>query len=156
MITENRRTLLFCIVISIIAVLGIVLGIKLKKPLITATALLPAVIYEVRKAKGLFAKIISLLSLLILLAEIYAATTIISVDLSRLTGGLLKHTVNAALLGPVILVIFSIYLLRYAAGVYAKWLSIIILAGSAVLFFIIPDYNQLPEVQEKIQNIIQF
>ena len=156
MTTEHRRPILFCIVITIAAVLGITFGIKFNKPLITALVILLPVIYELRQAKGLFGKIISLLSLIILFAEIYALTSTINVDLSRMTAGMLKHTINAAMLGPVILIIFSIYLLRYAAGVYSKWLSIIILICSIVLCFIIPDSNQVPEVQEKIQHIIQF
>ncbi|MBN2403021.1 MAG: hypothetical protein JXN64_11560 [Spirochaetes bacterium] len=157
---EHKYAVLICTSISIIAILGIISGIIINKPLITASIILPAVIYELYITKGIFAKAISLLLLIVLLAEIYAIITTISVDLSAMTGGLFTSLINASLIGPVIIIILTIYLLRRTNGIYNKWLSIIILLSSIVLFYlifgvIIPDTPKIPDALESIENTIQ-
>ncbi len=143
MAKEYKNAGLTCIIITIIAGLGILAGIFFSKPLIIALAMLPAVVYEVYRTEGFFTKIASLLSLVVLLAEGYVIITGFTVDLANINFSFLKNLpvpaghIQAGLIGPIILVLISLFLLRRTGGKYTRWISFIILISSVALFYTI-------------------
>jgi hypothetical protein len=140
---EHKHATLICAILTIIALIAIAAGIYFSKPLIIVIVMLPAVIYELYRTEGIYTKFFSFLCLLIVLAEIYAVATGLTVDISKTAGGILKSipglsgSIKAGLIGPVILVILSVFLFRRTAGIYTKWLSVIIVLTSAALFYTI-------------------
>ncbi len=165
MAREYKNAGIICIAISIIAVLGIFLGIKFNKPLIIALVMLPAVIYEVYRTEGVYTKIASWLSLTVVVAEAYVIIAGITIDLSPILGESLKSfsitgRVHAGLIGPVALVILALYLFKNTAGIYTRWLSIIILVSSIALFYainpeIILGLLQSSDIKESIKKGVQ-
>ena len=166
---EQRHAVIICIILSIIAGLGIFLGIYLKWALIVAIAMIPAVIYEVYRTEGFFTKVVSFLCLLIVLAEIFVIVTHSTVDLSKISGNFLKsipflhENIQAAFIGPILLVILCLFLFKRTAGIYTQWLSIIILVSSIALFYtsnpeffsgIINSGNVQETIKKEIKNKI--
>ncbi len=52
MAKPTKHATLICIIMTIVAIIGITLGIILLKPIIVVACLLPAVVYEVYRTEG--------------------------------------------------------------------------------------------------------
>lgn len=162
---ETRYPVIICIILTIIAVIGIILGIWMKKPVIIAWVLLPAAIYESVRTEGVFTRLASWGSLVIVAIEIYVVITGTNIDLSKyftqlkslpLFGG----QIHAGLIGPVVLVILALYLLRRTAGIYTRWLSVIILITSIALFYsinpeMLQDLLKSKDIQDNVKRGIE-
>lgn len=138
---EQKYAGLICIILSIVAGIGILAGIFFKWPLIITITAIPAIVYEIYRTEGFFTKIVSFLCLIIVLAVIFTTVTDSMLDLSKISDGISKsipalhESMQAAILGPILLVILSIFLFKRTSGFYTKWLSIIILMSSLALFY---------------------
>lgn len=141
MAKEYKHAIWICLALSIIAAAGIAAGILLEKPLIIAIVLVPVIAYESYRTEGVFTKLASWGALVIICLEIYAIISGITFNIQGLIPvnfnipGTLGANLPAALIGPVILVILSVYLFKQTAGMYTRWLSIIILVTSVALFY---------------------
>jgi hypothetical protein len=65
--------------------------------------------------------------------------------------------VPAGLIAPVVLVIIAVFLFRRTAGIYTRWLALVILLTSIVLFYsldpaLIKNLLSTPEVQYNIKE----
>lgn len=152
MAQEYKHAMLYCIVTTVIAALGIILGLLFKKPLVIALSMLPAIIYEIYRTEGTHTRLASWLSLAVLIAEAYVIITGITVDITKYISGFLTEfpdigNIHLGLIGPVILVILAIYLFKNTAGIYTRWLSVVILITSVAVF-----YSMSPE---KLSKLIQ-
>ena len=56
MARSTKNATLICVIVTILALVGIVLGIKFDSMLITMFLLLPAIIYEVYRVEGKFTR----------------------------------------------------------------------------------------------------
>jgi hypothetical protein len=141
---------IICLAVSIMAVAGIAAGFYWHRPVIIAAAMLPAVIYEVYRTEGVFTKIAAVGSLVIAAAQIYVITADVRIDLSQYLTFLkavkgMNAPIQAGFIGPVLLVLASLYLFRRTAGVYTKWLSIVIAHSSAR-----HNFAMNPEITKKL------
>jgi hypothetical protein len=151
---------IICLAVSIIAAAGIAAGYFWHRPVIIAIAMLPAVIYEVYRTEGVFTKIAAVGSLVIAAAEIYVIAADVRIDLSQYLTFLkavkgMNEPIQAGFIGPVLLVLASLYLFRRTAGIYTKWLSIVIV----LIFTINPEMTKKmfksPAVQEQIREGVE-
>lgn len=134
-----------CIVVTLIAFVGALLGLALRSPLWMFIFLLPAVIYEViRTEEGASTKFSSILLLIIILLEIVLILFGINYDLARFFGEEEKIIAGYSLplgdikvFGPLLTAILSTILVFRTYGTYTRWLSIIIACGSLVAVFLI-------------------
>lgn len=166
MAKEYKHAVWICLALSIIAAAGIVAGILLAKPMIIAIVLIPVIAYEVYRTEGVFTTLASWGALGIVFLEIYAIVSGITFNIQELIPvninipGTLGANLPAALIGPVILVILSVYLFKQTAGMYTRWLSVIILITSVALFYTIDPqlmgniFNS-PDLQKEINEGIQ-
>jgi len=113
--------------------------------------LLPAVIYELyRTEEGATTKYSSILLLIILVAEAILIIFKVNFDLAtyfeeenKYVGGYYLPLGDIKIFGPILTAIISVVLLFRTAGVYTKWLSVIICIGSLTAVYIIsPDFFQ--------------
>jgi hypothetical protein len=139
-----------CTVMTILALIGIVIGLIAKSPLIIIILLVPTVIYEVYRTEGRSTKSSSILLLLVLVVEI--GLLIFKVDFNlaqylgvdeKYIGGYLVPLGDIRILGPTIMAVLSVVLIVRTYGIYTKWLAAIIFITSfAIIYSIDPAVFQ--------------
>lgn len=141
----------FCVVFSIIAAIGSVLGLITKDSLWILFFLLPTVIYEaIRTQEGASTKFSSILLLVILVLEIILVVFDVNFDLVNFFGVEEKYIAGYYLplgdikvFGPLLLATLSTILIFRTRGRYTKWLSIIISITSLIAIYLInPHFFQ--------------
>lgn len=133
---------LICIVLSILALLGIIIGVVASNPLITIIFLLPTVIYEVYRTEGKSTRWASWGLLAVFIAEIILIVANVSFDLATFLGVTEKtvggHNVplgDIKVFGPTIMAILAIILFVRTRGRYTKWLAMIIFVTSFAIVY---------------------
>ncbi len=125
-----------CIVLSVIALAGIALGIWKANTYVIIATMLPAVIYEIYRTEGQSTRAASAGMLLVLIALIVMTAMKLSFDLAPfLTRFGISGAVDAKLAGPVIIAVLAVILIRRTAGIYTRWLAVIIILSSAGLLY---------------------
>ncbi len=137
-----------CVIVTIIAIIGVLISLATKNPLWILFFLLPVTIYEaVRTQEGASTKFSSILLLIILVLEITLVIFNVNFDLARFLGAEEKYVAGYVLplgdvkiFSPLLLAILSTVLIFRTRGKYTKWLSIIIAVGSLVVIYLINPY----------------
>ena len=145
MAKPTRNAPLYCTVITIITVIATIITIYLHNPLWVIIGLLPAVIYEVyRTEEGATTKYASIILLMIIVLETILIIFKVDFDLAiffgenqKYIGGYSLPLGDAKIFGPILSAALSVVLFFRTAGVYTKWLSVIICIGSLAAVYII-------------------
>lgn len=130
------------LVLTIVAIVGIIAGLILAKPLVIALLLLPTVIYEVYRTEGESTKWASWVLLGVIIAEILLIIFNINFDLASFLGESEKYVAgysvplgDVKVVGPAIMAVLSVILFTRTNGKYTKWLSVVIFITSFALIF---------------------
>ena len=152
MAKPTKYAALICTIISIIALIGIIIGVLMAKPLIVVALLFPAAIYEVYRTEGPSTKWSSWFLLLLLILEIVFIVGNISFDLAAFTGtsetSMVGYNIplgDVKIVGPIIMGILSMILFTRTRGKYTKWLAaIIFITCFAIAYTLNPEiFNNL-------------
>ena len=147
MAKPTKYATLICTIISILALIGIVIGIWLSKPLIIVIFLIPAAAYEVYRTEGPSTVWASWILLIVLVLEIVLIVANINFDLASFFGESEKvvagYTVplgDIKIAGPIVMAILSIILFVRTRGRYTKWLAVVIfITCFAIVYTINPE-----------------
>ena len=147
MAKPTKYATLICTIISILALIGIVIGIWLSKPLIIVIFLIPAAAYEVYRTEGPSTVWASWILLIVLILEIVLIVANINFDLASFFGESEKvvagYTVplgDIKIAGPIVMAILSIILFVRTRGRYTKWLAVVIfITCFAIVYTINPE-----------------
>lgn len=164
MAKPTKHATLICSIMTVLALIGIVLGIVFVKPIIIAVCLLPIVIYEVYRTEGESTRWASWVLLIVIVLEIVLVAFSVSFDLGKFfsesTKEIAGYTVplgDIKIFGPAIMAILSIILFIRTRGKYTKWLAaIIFITCFAIVFSLNPDvFKQLFKigVEEGLKNL---
>lgn len=133
-----------CTTVTIVALVGLVLGLIFSNALIAVIFLLPATIYEVYRTEGKSTKISSTLLLVILVAEILLIIFNVNFNLAEFlqtdqeyVGGYLVPLGNIRVVGPTMMAVLSIVLFTRTRGKYTKWLAVTIFVASFGIVYLI-------------------
>jgi len=133
---------LICAIFSILALIGIIIGIVKLNPLITIIFLLPVVIYEVYRTEGKSTKWASWWLLIVFIAEIVLIVANISFNLAEFLGATEKRVAGYTIplgdikvVAPAIMVVLAIILFIRTRGRYTKWLAVIIFITSFAIVY---------------------
>jgi len=145
MAKPTRYAPLYCTILTIVTVIMALAAFYSHNPLWIVVGLLPAVIYEVyRTEEGAITKYSSILLLLILVLEIILVVFKVNFDLATFFGEESKYVSgyylplgDIKIFGPILTAILSVILFFRTAGIYTKWLSVIICLGSLTAVYII-------------------
>ncbi len=137
---------LICTIVSILALVGIIIGLLTGHPLIIVFLLLPAVIYEVYRTEGESTKAASVILLLILIAEIILILFNVNFNLAeyfqdteKSIAGFLIPLGDLKIVGPSIMAVLSVVLFIKTYGAFTKWLAVAIFITSfAIIYSIDP------------------
>jgi hypothetical protein len=150
-----KHAVLFCTILTILAALGIVIGMITWSPLIPVILLIPTVIYEVYRTEGESTKWASRLLLVVFIAEIVLIAANISFDVASFLGrgtewvaGYRVPLGDIKVVGPAVMAVLSIILFIRTRGRYTKWLAIVIFVTAfAIVYTIDPSlFRQLVRI----------
>ena len=147
MAKPTKHAILICTILSIIALIGIIIGPLMSKPLIIVILLIPAAVYEAYRTEGPSTKWASWFLLLLLILEIILIITNFSFDLASFFGtsetsvaGYNIPLGDVKIVGPIIIGILSIILFIRTRGKYTKWLAaIIFITCFAIIYTLNPE-----------------
>lgn len=151
MAKPTQNAALYCAILTIITVLAAGIGFYFHHPLWIIIGMLPVVIYEIyRTEEGATTKYSAILLLVILLLEIILVVFKINFDLakflgeeSKYVGGYVVPLGDIKIFGPILSAILSVVLFFRTAGIYTKWLAVVICIGSlAAVYLINPTFFQ--------------
>jgi len=158
MAKPTKHAPLICIILSILAVIGIISSLLISNPLPAIFLLIPTVGYEVYRTEGVSTKTSSIIILVVLLLEIVLIIFSIDIDLAGFLGQETKYIAGyevplgaLTVIGPTVMAILSIILFIRTRGVYTKWLSVNIFVTCFIII-----YTMNPEtVRELFKFAIQ-
>jgi len=138
---------LICTIMTLIAFIGIIIGILISKPIIIAACLFPAVVYEVYRTEGDSTRWASWILLIAIILEIIFIIFNISFDLGKFIGESEKIVAGYSvplgdikIVGPALMAVLSIILFARTRGRYTKWLAVIIfITCFAIVYSLSPD-----------------
>lgn len=144
MVKPTTQAALICFVLSIILAVGIVLGLIKASPLIIILSLLPTVIYEAYRTEGQSTRWASWVMLFVVAAEIIMVIFGIKFDLAQYLGVSGKYVAgyyvpfgDLKVIFSSIMAVLSIILLIRTAGVYTRWLAVLIIIGAFAIIYTI-------------------
>lgn len=147
MAKPTKNAALICAIVSVIALIGIIIGILISKPIIIVILLLPAAVYEAYRTEGPSTKWASLVLVLLLILEIALIAANIDFDLATFFGASETTVVgyniplgDIKIVGPVVIGILSIILFTRTRGKYTKWLAVtIFITCFAIVYSLNPE-----------------
>jgi hypothetical protein len=136
-----------CTAVTILALIGIVVGLTTGNTLWIVFLLLPTAIYEAYRTEGKSTKASSLLLVAVLILE--AILIIFNVDFNlaeylgtseRYIGSYLVPLGELTIVGPTVMAILSVILFVRTRGIYTRWLAAVIFITSfAIVYSIDPN-----------------
>lgn len=150
MAKPTKHAAAMCTVLSIIALIGIILGFVTGNVLFPLFLLLPTIIYEIYRTEGASTKLSSWGLLGVFIAEIVLILFDVSFNIAEWLGmenaeiaGYNVPLGDIRMIGPVIMAVLSIVLIVRTRGIYTKWLAVIVIIVSFVsLYLLDPDIFQ--------------
>ncbi|MFW6110214.1 MAG: hypothetical protein ACOC6Q_02190 [Patescibacteria group bacterium] len=139
---QNANTI--CLILTIIAALGIILGFATANAVYPVLLLLPTAGYEVYRTEGKSTKFASLVMLAVLIAELAFILFGIQFNVARYLGdsgqyisGYYVPFGDIKVLAPALMAVAAIILVTNTRGKYTKWLAIIIFVNAFAIVHVV-------------------
>ena len=133
-----------CLAFSIIAALGIVLGLLIGSPMVILIALIPSVAYEVYRTEGPSTRWASWALAIVLVLQALFLTFNVSLDVASLLGYSSRYVAgyevplgDVKVVGPAVMAVLALILMTRTRGRYTKWLAVNILVTSFALIYVL-------------------
>jgi hypothetical protein len=136
-----------CTAVTILAVIGIVVGLLRDSTLAIVILLLPAAIYEVYRTEGKSTKASSVIMLLLLIAQIFLVLFNVEFNLAEFLGtsqeyigGYLVPLGEITVVGPTLMAVLSVILFVRTRGKFTRWLAaVIFITAFAIIYSVDPE-----------------
>lgn len=152
-----------CLVLSVLAIIGIVIGFLTMNPIYPVLFLLPAVGYEAYRTEGPSTKWSSWLLLIVLILEIIFIIFKISYNLAAFFGRESAYVGmsyvplgDIKIVGPAIMAVLSVVLFLRTAGIYTKWLAVVIFLTAFTTIYIMDSAIFRELLKNGISNIFWY
>jgi hypothetical protein len=133
---------LICTICTILALIGIVLGLIFHNPLFVIFFLMPTVGYEIYRTEGASTKFSSIVIAVVLVAELLLIIFHVNYDLIKFFGTEQEYVAGYSVplgdikvFAPILLAILSIVLFIRTYGIYTKWLAVVIFISSFAIIY---------------------
>ncbi|MCX5748889.1 MAG: hypothetical protein NTZ10_01400 [Candidatus Saganbacteria bacterium] len=133
-----------CTICSIIAGLGVIIGLIKDNTIIIIMSLLPAIIYEAYRTEGKSTIWASWAMLGAVIAELICVYFNLKFDLARYLGSSSRYIAgynvplgDIQVIFPSLMAILAVILFVRTNGIYTRWLSVIIFTGSFAIVWTI-------------------
>ncbi len=142
---ENYTTpKIICAILTLVTLITILLGFYFKNPYYIILGIFPAAIYEAVRTEGYYTKAGSIIILLAVILEILAIKGLIKFNLADFLNqetiyfsGYFITLGEISIIFPALAAIISLVLFFRTYGIYTKWLSILLLASSMCLLYLV-------------------
>jgi hypothetical protein len=139
-----------CVAVTILALIGIIVGLLRDSTLIIVALLLPTTIYEVYRTEGKSTKASSILMLVLLIAQIFLVIFNIEFNIAEFLGtsqeyigGYLVPLGQITVVGPTLMAILAIILFIRTRGKFTRWLAaVIFVTAFAIIYSVDPSIFQ--------------
>ena len=136
-----------CLGLTVIAALGIILGLTTRSALVTTLALLPTVGYEAYRTEGKSTRWAAWALLLVFIAQLVLLIFKINFDLIRFFGEQERYVAgyriplgDIKVAGSALMMALSVILFTRTRGIYTRWLAaIIFFTALAIVYILAPD-----------------
>lgn len=136
MAKPTKHANLICAILSAVVVLGVIIGMIAKSPMVVIVAVAPSVIYEVYRTEGESTRWASWSLLGVLILEAVFVLFGVDFDVAEFVGSS-EETVagysvplgDVRIVGPAFMGVCALVLLARTRGRYTKWLAVNILIG---------------------------
>jgi hypothetical protein len=136
-----------CTAVTILALVGIVIGLLKESTLVMVFLLLPATIYEVYRTEGKSTKASSVLMLVLLIAQIFLVIFNVEFNLAQFlgtsqeyVGGYLVPLGQITVVGPTLMAVLAVILFVRTRGRFTRWLAaVIFITAFAIIYSVDPD-----------------
>jgi len=153
-----------CTGVTLVALIGIIVGLITENALWPVTLLLPAALYQAYRTGGRSTKSASLLLVGVLILEIILLVFNVSFNLveflgtsQQTIGGYLVPLGDIKIVGPTLMAVLSVILFTKTRGRFTKWLAVtIFITCFAIVYTIDPEtFNELLKyaVQEGVKRL---
>jgi hypothetical protein len=137
---------IICAVLSVIAVIGIIVGLLAKSPMVVLLAMAPSVAYEVYRTEGETTRWASWALAGVLVLEFVLIAFNVSFNVAEYLGSSTQEVAgyqvplgDLRIVGPAIIAVCALILIVRTRGVYTRWLAVnIILAALALTYVLDP------------------
>ncbi len=139
MAQSTKYATLICVIMTILLVVLSFIAYKINKPLLIPLIMIPIAAYEVYRTEGVSTKWASWGVLAGIIIEAILVVGGIKINISKIISLVYPLDANIDLSAaiPVLIALCAIMLVKKTAGIYTKWLAVLIIAGAAVLFYLI-------------------
>jgi hypothetical protein len=135
-----------CTAVTILALIGIVIGLLKDSTLLMVFLLLPATIYEVYRTEGKSTKASSVLMLILLIAQIFLVIFNVEFNLAQFLGtsqeyigGYLVPLGQITVVGPTLMAVLAVILFVRTRGRFTRWLAaVIFITAFAIIYSVDP------------------
>lgn len=144
MAKPTKYAALICLILMIFVAIMAYVGYNNHSAILIVIGLLPVVVYEVYRTEGESTRSSSWIMLFVLLAEAALILFEVNFDIASWLGqsdvvisGSVVRLGDIKVLAPALMALMSVVLFVRTAGIYTKWLAIIIFVVSFVLIYTI-------------------
>jgi len=131
-----------CLVLTLLTLIGVIIGVLNHNALIVTIFLLPTVAYEAYRTEGETTRWASWVLLFLIVAEIVMIIFKINYDLASFSnqsyayvGGYFVPLGDVKIIAPGVMAILSLILFFRTYGKYTKWLSVLIFISAFVIVY---------------------
>ncbi len=131
-----------CIGLTILAAVGIILGLIYSQPIITVILLLPTAAYEVYRTEGRSTKAAAWGMLGLLIAQLLFVVFEININLAEFLGrsttyirGYRVPLGDIQVISPSLMAVLSLVLINNTRGRYTRWLALIIFVTAFAIIY---------------------
>jgi len=144
MARPTKNAALICGILSAVAVIGIIIGLIAKSPIVVLIAMAPSVAYEVYRTEGETTRWASWALAGVLVLELILIVFKISIDIGAFLGTTTQEVAgyqiplgDLRIVGPAIIAVCALILIVRTRGVYTRWLAVNIIASALVLTYVL-------------------
>jgi hypothetical protein len=143
---------IICAVLSVIAVIGIIVGLLARSPIVVLIAMAPSVVYEVYRTEGETTRWASWALAGVLVLEFVLIVFNISFDIGAFLGSSTQQVAgyqiplgDLRIVGPAVIAVCALILIVRTRGVYTRWLAVNIIVSALALTYVL-DPNVFTEL----------
>lgn len=144
MAKPTKYATIICAVMSVVAVIGIIVGLWLTSPIAILIALAPSVIYAVYRTEGESTRWASWAMLGVLILEFVLIIFGISFDVAGFMGSSQQEVAgyqvplgDISIVGPALMGVLALILITRTRGRYTRWLAANILVSVVALTYLL-------------------
>lgn len=144
MARPTKHAVKICLALSIVVIVGALIGLAVRSPVVLLAALTGSVLYQVYRTEGETTRWASWALLGALVLEFVVVIFGVSFDLASFVGAS-EHTVagyrvplgDIRMVGPAAMAACALILLARTRGRYTRWLAVNILVGTLALAYVL-------------------